>query len=329
MNLINSRRRHIAAGLALAPLASSLSVFGQANMPKTLTLLVPQNAGGSNDVVARAVAARLPQLLGGSNVVVENRPGAGGNVGSAWVAKSAPKDGSVWMVTVNSAQAVNPSLYKSTGFDPINDFEPVAGIAIVQHAIVVNPKFPANNLAELVALVRKDPGKYSYGSSGNGTFSHLLMEMLKKSQNVQITHIPYKGVAPALTDVIGGNVDIMVSTIPACLQFVKGGQLKALAVPSLQRAPALPNIPLANEAVPGLVGELWVAMYAPKGVSRELIEQMRKAVTAVQTLPEMDAFFSAQGATAMKAGPVELAAITKDEIARWAPVIRESGMKVD
>jgi tripartite-type tricarboxylate transporter receptor subunit TctC len=184
-------------------------------------------------------------------------------------------------------------------------------------------------LAELVALVRKDPGKYSYGSSGNGTFSHLLMEMLKKSQNVQITHIPYKGVAPALTDVIGGNVDIMVSTIPACLQFVKGGQLKALAVPSLQRAPALPNIPLANEAVPGLVGELWVAMYAPKGVSRELIEQMRKAVTAVQTLPEMDAFFSAQGATAMKAGPAELATITKDEIARWAPVIRESGMKVD
>lgn len=329
MNLINSRRRHIAAGLALAPLASALSVFGQVNMPKTLTLLVPQNAGGSNDVVARAVAARLPQLLGGSNVVVENRPGAGGNVGSAWVAKSAPKDGSVWMVTVNSAQAVNPSLYKSTGFDPINDFEPVAGIAIVQHAIVVNPKFPANNLAELVALVRKDPGKYSYGSSGNGTFSHLLMEMLKKSQNVQITHIPYKGVAPALTDVIGGNVDIMVSTIPACLQFVKGGQLKALAVPSLQRAPALPNIPLANEAVPGLVGELWVAMYAPKGVSRELIEQMRKAVTAVQTLPEMDAFFSAQGATAMKAGPAELATITKDEIARWAPVIRESGMKVD
>jgi tripartite-type tricarboxylate transporter receptor subunit TctC len=129
--------------------------------------------------------------------------------------------------------------------------------------------------------------------------------------------------------VIGGNVDIMVSTIPACLQFIKGGQLKALAVPSLQRAPALPNVPLANDAVPGLVGELWVAMYAPKGVSRELIEQMRKAVAAVQTMPELEAFFSAQGATAMKAGPVELAAITKDEIARWAPVIRDSGMKVD
>ncbi len=329
MHPIDSRRRSIAAGLALAPLAASLPAFGQAAMPRSITLLVPQNAGGSNDVMARTVAARLPAQLGGSTVVVENRPGAGGNVGSAWVAKSAPKDGSVWLVTVNSAQAVNPSLYKSTGFDPINDFEPVAGIAVVQHAIVVNPKFPANTFAELIAMARKDPGKYSYGSSGNGTFAHLLMEMAKKSQNLQITHVPYKGVAPALTDVIGGNLDIMVSTIPACLQFVKGGQLKALAVPSLQRAPALPNVPLANEVVPGLVGELWVAMYAPKGVPRELIEQMRRAVATVQAAPDMETFFAAQGATAMKAGPAELATITKDEIARWAPVIRDSGMKVD
>ena len=329
MNQPDQRRRRITGALALSPLALSLSASGQgSSLPKTIILLVPQAAGGSNDVMARAVAARLPQVIG-TNAVVENRPGAGGNIGSAWVARSAPRDGSVWLVTVNSAQAVNPSLYKSTGFDPINDFDPVAGIAIVQHAIVVNPKFPANTLAELVTLARKDPGKYSFGSSGNGTFSHLLMEMLKKSQGVQMTHIPYKGVAPALTDVIGGNLDIMISTIPACLQFVKGGQLKALAVPSLQRAPALPNVPLASEAVPGLVGELWVAMYAPKGVPRELIDQMRKAVATVQTMPEMETFFAAQGATAMKAGPVELEAITKDEIARWAPVIRDSGMKVD
>ncbi|MBC5765823.1 Bug family tripartite tricarboxylate transporter substrate binding protein [Ramlibacter albus] len=321
-------RRRVAAGLALAPLAAALPAFAQSTLPKQMTLIVPQAAGGSNDVMARAVAARLPQFTG-ANVVVENRPGAGGNVGSAWVAKSAPKDGSVWMVTVNSAQAVNPSLYKSTGFDPIADFEPVAGIAVVQHAIVVNPKFPANTLQELVALARKEPGKLSYGSSGNGTFSHLLMEMLKKSQGVQITHVPYKGVAPALTDVIGGTLDIMVSTIPACLQFVKGGQLKALAVPSLHRAPALPNVPLAIDAVPGLVGELWVAMYAPKGVSKDMVEQMRKAVASVQAMPEMEAFFTAQGATAMKAGPAELGTITKDEIAKWAPIIRESGMKVD
>lgn len=328
MNRTPSTRRLVAAALALAPLALCLPAFGQAAMPKNITFLVPQAAGGSNDAMARATAQRVSALLG-ANVVVENRPGAGGNIGSAWVAKSAPKDGSVWLVTVNSAQAVNPSLYKSTGFDPIADFEPVSGIAVVQHVIVVNPKFPANTMGELIALARKDPGKYSYGSSGNGTFSHLLMEMAKKSQNVQITHVPYKGVAPALTDVIGGNLDIMVSTIPAALQFIKGGLLKGLAVPSLQRAPVLPNIPLANEAVPGLVGELWVAIYAPKGVPRDLIDQMRKAVATAQTLPEMETFFAAQGATAMKAGPAELATITRDEIARWAPVVRDSAMRVD
>jgi tripartite-type tricarboxylate transporter receptor subunit TctC len=232
-------------------------------------------------------------------------------------------------VTVNSTQTINPALYRSTGFDPIADFEPVAGIAVVQHAILASPKLAVNTLADLVALARREPGRHSYGSAGNGTFSHLLMEMLKKSQNVQITHVPYRGVAPALTDVVAGNLDFLVSTIPACLQFIKGGQVKALAVPSLQRAPALPNVPLANEVVPGLVGELWVAMYAPKGVPREMIEQMRLAVAAVQGLAEMDTFFAAQGASALKAGPAELLAMTREELGRWGPIVKESGMTVD
>lgn len=322
-------RRRVAASLALAPVMAALPSLAGAALPKAITFLVPQNAGGSNDVVARAVAVRLPPVLGGSNVVVENRPGAGGNVGSAWVARSAPRDGSVFLVTVNSAQAVNPALYRSTGFDPINDFEPVSGIAVVQHAVVVHPKFPANTMAELIALAKANPGKYSFGSSGNGTFAHLLMEMAKKATGTQMTHVPYKGVAPALTDVIGGNLDIMISTIPACLQFVKTGALKALAVPSLQRAPALPDVPLANEAVPGMVGELWVAVYAPKGTPRDAIDQMRKGIAAVQAMPEMQTFFSSQGATPMNAGPAELLAITKEEIARWAPIVRDSGMKVD
>ncbi len=324
------RRRTLTAALALSPLTFSLPSFAQTTLPKTLTLLVPQAAGGSNDVMARAVAARLPRVLGGdTNAVVENRTGAGGNVGTTYVARQAPKDGSTWLVTVNSTQAINPALYKNPGFDPIADFEPVAGIALVQHAIVAAPSLPANTLKELIELARKQPGKLTYGSSGNGTFSHLLMEMLKKQQKVFITHIPYRGVAPALTDIIAGNVSCMVSTIPACLQFIKGGQLKALAVPSLHRAPALPNVPLANETVPGLVGELMVMMYAPKGVPREMIEQMRRAVAAVQAMPEMETFFTAQGATALKAGPQELAQLTRDELAKWGPLVRESGMKID
>ena len=324
------RRRHLTAALALTPLTISLPSFAQTSLPKTLTLLVPQAAGGSNDVMARAVAARLSRVLGADfNAVVENRTGAGGNVGTTYVARQAPKDGSTWLVTVNSTQAINPALYKNPGFDPIADFEPVAGIALVQHAIVAAPSLPANTLKELIELARRQPGKLTYGSSGNGTFSHLLMEMLKKQQKVFITHIPYRGVAPALTDIIAGNVSCMVSTIPACLQFIKGGQLKALAVPSLHRAPALPTVPLANETVPGLVGELMVLMYAPKGVPRDMIEQMRRAVAAVQAMPEMETFFTAQGATALKAGPQELAQLTREELAKWGPVVRESGMKID
>ena len=324
----NINRRSFTAALTLSPLAASLPAYAQGTLPKAITLLVPQAAGGSNDVMARAVGARLTALLG-SNLVVENRPGAGGNVGSAWVARSAPKDGSVWLVTVNSAQAINPSLYRNTGFDPINDFEPVAGLAVVQHALVVNPKLPANSLAELVALARKEPDKYSYGSSGNGTFSHLLMEMMKKSQKVQMTHVPYKGVAPALTDIIAGNLDSMVATIPSCIQFIKSGQLKALAVVSMQRAATLPNAPLATDAVPGMAGDLWVAMYAPKGVPREMIEQMRNAVAKVQEMPEMETFFAAQGASALKAGPAELMTLTKEELARWAPLVKEAGLTID
>lgn len=324
------RRRRLTTALALTPLTITLPSFAQTSLPKTLTLLVPQAAGGSNDVMARAVAARLSRVLGPDfNAVVENRTGAGGNVGTTYVARQAPKDGSTWLVTVNSTQAINPALYKNPGFDPIADFEPVAGIALVQHAIVAAPSLPANTLKELIELARKQPGKLTYGSSGNGTFSHLLMEMLKKQQKVFITHIPYRGVAPALTDIIAGNVSCMVSTIPACLQFIKGGQLKALAVPSLHRAPALPSVPLANETVPGLVGELMVMMYAPKGVPREMIEQMRRAVAAVQAMPEMETFFTAQGATALKAGPQELAQLTREELAKWGPLVRESGMKID
>ena len=325
----SSSRRSLTTALALSPFAS-LPSFAQSTLPKQITLLVPQNAGGSNDVMARAIAARLPRVLGeGYNAVVENRTGAGGNVGTAYVAKQAPKDGSVWLVTVNSAQAINPALYKTTGFDPIADFEPVAGISLVQHAIVAAPQLPVNTLKDLIELARKQPGKLTYGSSGNGTFSHLLMEILKKQQKVFITHIPYRGVAPALTDIIAGNVSCMVATIPSCLQFIQGGKLKALAVPSLHRAPALPNVPLANETVPGLVGELMVLMYAPKGTPREHIEQMRRAVASVQATPEFETFLTAQGATALKAGPAEVAALTRDELAKWGPVVRESGMKID
>jgi tripartite-type tricarboxylate transporter receptor subunit TctC len=327
MTVFSHRRRHVAAVLALAPLFAPLATLAQA-IPKTVTLVVPQAAGGSNDVFARAVAARLPKFLD-SAVVVENRQGAGGNVGSAWVAKSAPKDGSVWLVTVNSTQTINPVLYGKVGFDPIADFEPVAGIATVPHVLLANNNVPVNSLADVVALARKEPGKYSFGTAGNGTFSHLLMEQMKHSQKINLVHVPYKGVAPALTDLIGGQIHYVISTLPAAMPFVKSGQLKPIAVPSLTRSAVLPNVPLANETVPGMVGELWVAIYAPKGTPREAINQMRDAVAKVQAMPEMAEFIAAQGAVPLKVGPPELLAMTRSEMEKWAPVVKESGMKVD
>ena len=328
MKSFSPRRRRLAAALTLAPLAAPFSASAQTALPKAITLVVPQAAGGSNDVFARALAARLPRFLD-SSVVVENRQGAGGNIGSAWVARSAPRDGSVWLVTVNSTQTVNPVLYSKPGFDPIADFEPVSGIATVPHVLLANVNVPANTMADLLALARREPGKYSFGTAGNGTFSHLLMEYMKHSQKVQLTHVPYKGVAPALTDLIGGQISYVISTLPAALPFIKSGQLKPLSVLSLTRSGVLPNVPLANDTVPGMVCELWVAVYAPKGTPREAVNQMRDAIAKVQALPDMDTFIAAQGATPLKIGPADLLALTRAESDKWGPIVRESGMKVD
>ena len=328
MKSFSPRRRRLAAALTLAPLAAPFSASAQTALPKAITLVVPQAAGGSNDVFARALAARLPRFLD-SSVVVENRQGAGGNIGSAWVARSAPRDGSVWLVTVNSTQTVNPVLYSKPGFDPIADFEPVSGIATVPHVLLANVNVPANTMADLLALARREPGKYSFGTAGNGTFSHLLMEYMKHSQKVQLTHVPYKGVAPALTDLIGGQISYVISTLPAALPFIKSGQLKPLSVLSLTRSAVLPNVPLANDTVPGMVCELWVAVYAPKGTPREAVNQMRDAIAKVQALPDMDTFIAAQGATPLKIGPADLLALTRAESDKWGPIVRESGMKVD
>lgn len=174
MTLFSPRRRGLAAALSLAALLAPLGAMAQGALPNAITLVVPQAPGGSNDAFARAVAARLPKFLDAA-VVVENRQGAGGNIGSAWVAKSAPRDGSTWLVTVNSAQTINPIIYSRPGFDPIADFEPVSGIAVVPHVLLANNNVPANSLADVLALARKEPGKYSFGTAGNGTFLHLLM----------------------------------------------------------------------------------------------------------------------------------------------------------
>ena len=278
--------------------------------------------------MGRAIAARLPKVLN-SSFIVENRQGANGNVGMAWISKVAPRDGSVWLVTVNSTLTINSLIYSQPGFDTSTDFAPVAGIAVVPHVLLTSANSPVNSLEVLLEHARKDPGKYSYGSSGNGTFSHLLMEQMKQSQKVTIAHIPYRGVAPAMADLIGGQVQYVISTLPAAMPFIKSGQLKPLAITSLARSAILPNVPLANDTVPGMVADLWVAMYAPKGTPLNLIEQMHTAVEKVLEMPDMQTFLAAQGAMALKAGPTELGAMTPAEMNRWTPIVKTTGMKID
>ncbi|MDB5858196.1 MAG: hypothetical protein JWQ76_1885 [Ramlibacter sp.] len=321
-------RSGVTLAVATLGLAAPLVSLSQPTASRVITLVVPQAPGGSNDAFARALGARLPKVLD-ANVVVENRPGANGNVGSAWVAKSAPKDGSVWLVTVNSTLTINPFLYSKPGFDTTTDFLPVGGIAVVPHVLLARADLPVNNLAELLQQARNNPGKYSYGSSGNGTFSHLLMEQLKQSQKVDLVHVPYKGVAPALTDLMAGEIQYAISTLPAAMPFIKSGHLKPLAVTSLARPNALPNVPLANDTVPGMVGELWIALYAPKGTPPALVSQMHAAMGKVLAMPDMQAMMGAQGATPFLAGPAELQAMTAAELERWGPVVKASGMRID
>jgi tripartite-type tricarboxylate transporter receptor subunit TctC len=328
-------RRRLAAALVLAPVAAALGPFAAraqqpaGTLPRSLVLLVPQAAGGSNDVFARAVAARLPGALGGGSAIVDNRPGANGNVGSTWLARSGPRDGSTWLVTVNSAQTINPVVYRNPGFDPLGDFEPVSGIAIVPHVVLVNPSFPARTFAEFVDVVKRTPGRFSYGSAGNGGFAHLLSEMMKRAHGLDIQHVPYKGVAPALTDLLGDSVQMVIATVPAALPYVKDGRLRPLAVPSDRRTPVLPDVPVASEVVPGMVGDLWIGMFAPKGVPAPMVAEMRAAVAKVLGSPDMEQFAVSQGAATMNVGPSELGAITRAELERWRPIVKAASLTID
>lgn len=313
---------------AVCGMSTSTHAQPTRDLPKIVTLVVPQAPGGSNDAMGRAIAARLPKVLN-SSFIVDNRQGANGNVGMAWIAKVAPRDGSVWLVTVNSTLTINSLIYSQPGFDTSTDFAPVAGIAVVPHVLLTRANSPVNSLEELLEYSRKDPDKYSYGSSGNGTFSHLLMEQMKLSKKVAIAHIPYRGVAPAMADLMGGQVQYVISTLPAAMPFIKSGQLKPLAITSLTRSAILPNVPLANDTVPEMVADLWVAMYAPKGTPLNIIDQMHTAMAKVLEMPDMQAFLAAQGAMPLKAGPAELGAMTTAEMNRWTPIVKATGMKID
>ena len=327
-------RRTLVAG-SLAWLACAGMPLAQAQVAypsRPIVLVVPQAAGGTNDIVGRVVGQKLGEVLGGS-VVVENRPGAGGNIGTQAVTR-APKDGYTLLMTISSSQAINPALYKNPGFDPVKDFRPVSLIGAVPNVLLVNPSFPAENVAELLALAKAKPRHYQYASAGNGTLNHLLGEMLNNMAGVSFQHVPYKGVAPAINDVLGGQLPMLFASLPSALSHIQAGKLRALAVSGPARSPTLPNVPALAETVPGYNGTLWIGLFAPAGVPSEVLTRLQDGMAKALASKDFRATLEKQGVELAgtperPVSPEQFAALLNEDIAKWARIVKSSGAAVD
>jgi len=296
---------------------------------RPVTLVVPQAAGGTNDIVGRLVGQKLGEVMNNASVVVDNRPGAGGNIGTQLVAKG-PKDGYTLLMTISSSQAINPALYKNPGFDPEKDFKPVGLIGAVPNVLLVNPTFPAKNLAEFLKLARAKGANYQYASAGNGTLNHLLGEMLNSMAGISMQHVPYKGVAPALNDVLGGQLPIVFASLPSALPHIKAGKLRALAVSGEKRSPVLPDVPTIAEAVPGYNGTLWIGLFAPAGVPADVLATLQDATRKALASKDLRDKLDQQGVEiAAPTTPEQFSALLHDDLAKWARIVKASGAAVD
>jgi tripartite-type tricarboxylate transporter receptor subunit TctC len=294
---------------------------------QAITMVVPQAPVGTNDIVARLIAIELAEELK-QPVVVTNRPGAGGNIGTEQTKRATP-DGYTLLMTVNSAQAINPSLYKNVGFDPVKDFTPITTIGAVPNVLLVNPSFPANTLDEFIALIKANPGKYQYASAGNGTLNHLLGAMLDQRAGLKMEHIPYKGVGPAMIDVLGGQVPIVFASLPSSLANIRNGKLRALAVSTEKRSPALPDVPALNETIPGASGDLWIALFGVAGTPPEVINTLSQAMARIMQKPSVQHKLAEQGVELAFDTPSQLQTRLEQDIIKWRDIVKASGAQVD
>jgi tripartite-type tricarboxylate transporter receptor subunit TctC len=328
-----SRRTVLASMLGLGALTAlgasiPMPAAAQADYPsRPITLVVPFPAGGSTDLVARLVGAGIGKALG-QQVVVENRGGAGGNVGSSAVARAKPDGYTILMGTV-ATHALNPALYKKMPYDAVEDFAPISLLALIPNVLVVNADFPARTVQELIDLLKANPGKYSYASSGNGTPLHLSGELFKSLAGVEMSHVPYKGAGPALIDVMGGHVPIMFDNLPPSLEHIRSGKLRGLAVTTKDRAASIPELPTIADTLPGYETYSWNALFAPAGTPKPVIDKLNAASLATLADPEVKAKLQDLSTTVMGSTPEELASHVKAELAKWAPVVKASGAQID
>ena len=316
------------ATLMVSGFASAQAVYPS----RPIVMIVPQAAGGTNDIVGRLVSQKLGEVMGVA-AVVENRPGAGGNIGTQAAAKAA-KDGYTLLMTISSSQAINPALYKSPGFDPVKDFKPISLIGAVPNVLLVNPAFPAKSVAELLALAKAKPGEYQYASAGNGTLNHLLGEMLNNMAGINLQHVPYKGVAPAISDVLGGQLPMVFASLPSSLAHIKAGRLRALAVSGPSRSPLLPDVPTLGETVPGYNGTLWIGLFAPVGLPANVLDRLNGGMAKVLASKDLRDKLVQQGVELagtpeQPVSPEQFAALLNDDLQKWARIVKTSGAAVD
>ncbi len=319
----------VVAALALwsASAVHAQGTAAQAAYPmRPVKFIVPITPGGSNDVVARLIAQKLSETWG-QPVVVENRPGAGMNLGADAVAKS-PADGYTWLLGANNIFVTNPHVGK-TPFDVFKDFAPVTTVAAVPFVLVVHPSVPANNVAELVEHARKNPGQLNYASSGNGSPQHLAAEMLSHVAGIRMQHVPYKGAIPAITDLLGGRIQVFIGAVNSLLPHIKDGKLRQLAGAGGKRFAAFPDLPAIAETVPGVAVDIWLGVFMPANVPKEIIAKVNADIARVLGAPEVKATLALQGIEPVTSTPEALASTIRDDYARWGRVIRDANIKAD
>ncbi|MGJ7521909.1 tripartite tricarboxylate transporter substrate binding protein [Variovorax sp. LT1P1] len=319
------------AGLVtVAALATSFGAMAQnaTDYPtKPIKFIVPYPPGGGTDVIARIVQERFQTLLG-QPVLIDNRGGAAGSIGTEIAAKAAP-DGYTVLFTLSS-HTINPSIYPKLPFDTAKDFEPVGMVASLPQILVANLQFAPNNVAELAALAKAKPGSISFASVGNGSPGHLAGELLKLRTGTQMTHIPYRGGGPAVTDVMGGQVPLLWVSIPAAAQFVKAGKLKALAVSTTKRSAAFPDVPTMQEAgIADFEVDSWYAVFVPAKTPRAIVDKLNKVINTVVQEPEIRDKLLAQGSEGAGGPPEALGKVVTTELVRWNKLAKEASIKVD
>ncbi len=318
----------VSAALSVSGAAFAQSASNTSYPTKPIRFVIPFPPGGPADIFGRTIGQQLSDRWN-QQIVIDNRAGAGGNIGADIVAK-APADGYTVLMGFVGTHAINPSLYRSMPYDNVKDFEPVGLIATATIVLVTHPTVPAKSVKELIAAAKAKPGDLTFGSPGNGTPQHLAGELFNTMASVKTTHVPYKGAVPALQDLLGGRISFIFSSMPPALPHVKVGKINALAVTSPRRSPATPELPtVAESGLPGYEVINWYGLLMPAGTSKDIVAKLNGEVTRIMNLPEVKERLGVQGAEVMTSTPQQFASFIRSETAKWAKVVKFSGAHVD